>query len=754
MKSRTPNALLVFVSLVPMAVLVAAPIAAPPVTVTIDTPMRAPAWATLQRRLLADNVPACREFYEKYYDSRGYIQCFLRWGANDGPDDAFENFNRWPELHALGADDEILKRYLAAFEGMTRQYSEAKTTDVVAGRDGMYVKEFSAQSDWMHHGEGLQLFNRMALSVPALPAYRERARRFAGFYMGEDPDAPNYDPDKKLIRSMINGSRGPLLRKATALDWVGDPFDATGFVALHGESTYQQFLEHYQEYTDVAGDHFLNLVATTLPTNAYLATGEAKYRQWIVEYMDAWLARMQTNGGIIPSFVDLDGRIGGAEGRWWGNAYGWGFSPVNPVTGKREDRNRIPRALVGFSNALLVTGDRKYVDAWRAMIDAVNANARVTDGRKEYPSMRGADGWYGWRPEPWRVGALEVWYWSMRDDDRARVGDDPWLAFLDGKNDGYPEAALQRDLESIPRRLAAMRADRTSPEKRLADNMLDYNPAATDALVRLMLGALVPGREGGLLNARLRYFDPVRKRAGVPEDVAALVSALGDRRTVVTLVNVNPTTARTVVVQAGAYAEHQIESVGGERADGAGRRARRHRAARAGGRRDAHAGDGPLRQHADRGLPLGSLTLGGRAPIRLRRRRTPPPCDRRTRGDARSRDPAVRRRRTGSDLDRAGGARSPPPPAPAAACDTSTPAARPRAGNTWCPCPRRAARASASAPPRQSQVSASRRRSRVATTTRRPASPRRDSGARPRLGPPRHRRRRQRQACGHQSDCA
>ena len=112
---------------------------------------------------------------------------------------------------------------------------------------------------------------------------------------------------------MINGSRGPLLRKATALDWVGDPFDATGFVALHGESTYAQFLEHYREYTDVVGDHFLNLVATTLPTNAYLSTGEAKYRRWIVDYMDAWLARMQQNGGIIPSFVDLDGTIGGPD---------------------------------------------------------------------------------------------------------------------------------------------------------------------------------------------------------------------------------------------------------------------------------------------------------------------------------------------------------------------------------------------------------------------------------------------------------
>jgi hypothetical protein len=540
------------------ASLVAAPT---PVRLDIDTPMAAPEWARLERQLLADNVPACREFYQKYYDARGYLQCFVRWGANDGPDDAFENFNKWPELHALGADDEILQTYLKGLEGMIRQYSEAKTTETPAGRGGMYVKEYSAQSDWMHHGEGLQIFNRMALSAPTAPKYRERAQRFAGFYMGEDPSAPNYDPQKKLIRSMINGSIGPLLRKATALDWVGDPFDATGFVALHGESTYKQFLEHYQEYTDVVGDHFLNLVATTLPTDAYLVTGEAKYRRWIVDYMDAWLARMKANNGIIPSFVDLDGTIGGPDKRWWNNAYGWGFSPVNPVTGRREDRNRIPRALVGFSNALLVTGDQKYVDAWRAMIDAVNAHARDANGRKEYPTMHGADGWYSWRPEPWSVGALEVWYWSQRAEDRVRVGADPWVQFLEGKNAAYPETALKREIESIPKKLAIIRADKTPPEKRLADNMLDANPAATDALVRLMFGALVASREGGLINARLRYFDPDRKRAGVPQDVAALVSELGDRQTVVTLVNVSTTAARTVVVQAGAYAEHQFESV-------------------------------------------------------------------------------------------------------------------------------------------------------------------------------------------------
>jgi hypothetical protein len=391
------------------------------VVVHVESRMAPPRWAALERQLLSANAPACREFFDKYFDSRGHLQCVVRWGANDGPDDAFENFNHWPELHALGASDDVLRMFVKGHDGLIEQYTAAKTTAVPIARQGMYYKEFIVQSDWMHHGEGLQLFNRMGLSMPMDATYQQRARRFAGFYMGEDPEAPNYDPVHKIIRSMENGSRGPMLRKATAIDWVGDPFDVKGFDALHGESTFDQFLAHYAEYGDVVGDHFLNLVATTLPMNAYLLDGASKYKTWIVEYMDAWLDRMARNHGIIPSFVDLDGRIGGADGKWWNNAYGWGFSPVNPVTGRREDRNRIPRALVGFSNALLATGDQKYVDAWRAMIDAVNANAREVDGRRQYPSMYGPAGWYGWRSTPWNVGALEVWYWSQKAQDLSRV---------------------------------------------------------------------------------------------------------------------------------------------------------------------------------------------------------------------------------------------------------------------------------------------------------------------------------------------
>src|SRR5262245_36740490 len=63
--------------------------------IVVETPMNAPSWATLERELLDRQTPACVEFYKKYYDDGGHVQCVLRWGADDGPDDAFENFAGW-----------------------------------------------------------------------------------------------------------------------------------------------------------------------------------------------------------------------------------------------------------------------------------------------------------------------------------------------------------------------------------------------------------------------------------------------------------------------------------------------------------------------------------------------------------------------------------------------------------------------------------------------------------------------------------
>ena len=188
--------------------------------------------------------------------------------------------------------------------------------------------------------------------------------------MGEDPDAPNYDPKHNIIRSMMNGSKGPLLRKATSMEWVGEPFDMSGFDALHGERNFDEFLAHYQEYHDVVGDHSLNLVATTLPANAYFATGDQKYKQWVAD-VRRWMDR--PDEAEQRHHPDL--RRSRRKGR----------RPDRQVVGQRVRlglQSRQPRdrtsartatawsaPIIGFNNALLLTGDQKYVDAWRDMTE-------------------------------------------------------------------------------------------------------------------------------------------------------------------------------------------------------------------------------------------------------------------------------------------------------------------------------------------------------------------------------------------------
>lgn len=545
-----------------LIILASSSVAAEPV-LSVETPMAPPSWALAERELLRAQVPACREFFERYFDDLGWLECVERWGGDDGPDDAIENVNDWPLLHALGADDSILDMYKKAWEGHLRQFTLAKTVEVPFAKDGMYYKEFPVMFDWVHNGEGLSVFNLQGLGDPHDLKFGQRVRRFAGFYMNEDPGAPNYDPEHKIIRSLFNGSRGPLLRKATALDWAGDPIEvAHRFLPRHGESSYQQMLEHFEEYNDVIGDHPQNMGATSLAFNAYALTHNEKYRKWLLEYVDAWLDRTQANGGIIPTNIGLDGTIGGATGgKWYGGVYGWGFTVTEPQTGKKANRNTHGLGITGFANALLLTGDQKYVDVWRIMIDKINANGKEIDGKMMYPTMYGDDGWYAYVPNKYSNGVRQIYYWSMNPADRSRVADDGWFAFLDGNNPSYPDSALAADFAKIRTAVEGMRNDPTTPDTRLSDDPMPYNPASVNSLIELMLGGLHPGHVGSPLHCRVRYFDPARRRAGVPDDVAALVDRLTDTETSLTLVNVSPVKARTVVIQAGGYGEHQFVDV-------------------------------------------------------------------------------------------------------------------------------------------------------------------------------------------------
>jgi hypothetical protein len=232
-----------------------------------------------------------------------------------------------------------------------------------------------------------------------------------------------------------------------------------------------------------------------------------------------------------------------------------------PQSGELAHRNRTHWGFIGFMNAYLLTGDDRYLDAWRRQADVINAQGKTIDGRWMTPRMYGDDGWYAYEPGDYNLNALELYFLSMRPTDRPRVGDNSWLRYLAGDNPHYPSEALRRDLDRVRERVVGMRADTTTPDTRLADDPMSYNPASVSSLIELMQGGLHIERRASVLHCRLRYFDPVGRRAGIPEDVAALVDSLTGDTVAVTLVNVNQVEPRTLVVQAGAYAEHEFQVV-------------------------------------------------------------------------------------------------------------------------------------------------------------------------------------------------
>jgi hypothetical protein len=550
--------------------------------IVISTPMPPPAWALMERALLEANSRAVEEFAANYMDPRGYLLHTPRWGTLDGPDDAIETYYNWTLLHALGGSDSALNLYRKGLEGHLLQYRELRTTLTELAKNGAYHREFITQSDWFHTGEGMRGFMLYGLADPNNPVFIARMKRFAEMYMGHDPEAQNYDPVNKVIKSIWTGSLGPMMHKATTYDWVGDPVPGV-FHILHSpdgrgkmldlEKWYPRMLAHCAEYLDSVGDHPLNMGATLLGLNAYMLTGEDKYRDWVIEYIDAWLERIKKTGGMIPTNVGLNGEPGGEyDGQWWKGTYGWNFSIFDGEIEQVGHRNTVESgAWAGFSNAYLLTGDRKYVDVLRKQLDLLYENKKVVDGRTLLPQMygdpkgyshRGKPEFYHFTPHLFIDRLTEIYLWSMNRADLERIPKDKgWIAYFEGNDPGFPERALQEDFETVRHRVELMRNDPTSPDTRLADWLLGIVPPETDNLTQLMLGGYFSSGKLWALHSRLRYFDPVARRAGLPPDVGALVEKLSADSVTVTLVNVDPVTPRELVVQAGGYREHTFTTV-------------------------------------------------------------------------------------------------------------------------------------------------------------------------------------------------
>ncbi|NLG27991.1 MAG: hypothetical protein GX557_08775, partial [Chloroflexi bacterium] len=532
-----------------------------------------PAWALWERQLFAALDEAVYPYLARYTEADGTLIYRDDFRSRDGADDFYVSFVNWPRYYLLGGGDHILELAHRQWEATTRRLT----------RYGNVYREYERGYDQFHQGESYPYFYELCLADPGNPLLLERARRFAGLYLGEDPEAPNYDATLRMIRSPHNGSGGPI----EAWDAAGSYGYSEGMAVYGLPYADVPGVRSYEDLRDPAkarrmgqamharmswGDVPSNLCVTSLVANAFLATGDAKYRRWVEEYVGVWAERARANGGLLPDNVGASGQVGETlGGRWYGGLYGWtwphGFYNVGMA------------ACVAASNAHLLTGREECWELARAQIDAVMARGEERNAATEPMSLRhhwvgvwraaeqiermwlvpyryGDAGWFDYQPLP-PMFAAAIWNATMAESDwqrvlalRARGGYDwrkvcafhtkedsgheaPWLAYLMGDNPDYPEHILAASYEAAARRLAVIREDESDPRTGNIHQWQQVNPVSTEALVQLTMGAPQTLYNGGLLITRLRYWDAVRRRPGLPPDVAALVEELQPERTVV-----------------------------------------------------------------------------------------------------------------------------------------------------------------------------------------------------------------------------
>ncbi|WP_457101287.1 hypothetical protein [Microbacterium sp. P5_E9] len=566
----------------------------------LTTPLREiPAWAVLERRLFEEIERAWPRFAERYCESDGRLRYTGPLESRDGVDDFYEPFFNWPSFFALGGGHEILEAAKHHWRGVTAQLTEA----------GMLTDEYENGYDWFHQGESLIFFYALCAADPDDAEFRERARRFAELYL--DQAKGNYDPAANVILAPHNGARG-------ALEGVGDEWESYSAGQLNMKPYGLPLegipgIDTWDDLEDPAnadlmgaemrrrahGDVAVNLGATSLVANHWLYDGDQRAAAWITRYVDGWLERARANGGLLPDNVGPDGIVGSLQdGRWYGGHYGWTWPHGLPCVGMA--------ALIGATNAALVTGDDGYLELARVPLDTVVAagiTASVADTpmslRDNWLSRLGEDaatpallvphryrpsGWFDFGPIPLE---LPTWLWWVSRDrgdlerlrrlmavqpesptavkpfrDKAEGGHDlPWLSFLAGENPDYPERALSMALGQVARRVALMQTEDPDPATMHIHFWQRVQPVVTEVLTQLISGAPQVLYNGGLPLVAVSYEDADLARPGLPPDVAALVSSIDGDRLAIELVNLSNLESRRIRIRPGRFGERDISTV-------------------------------------------------------------------------------------------------------------------------------------------------------------------------------------------------
>ncbi len=577
------------------------------VVITARVPLeKAPAWAVLERQLFSVMEEAVFPFLKKYTHPDGRL--IWKEGihqSRDGADDFYESFYNWPLLYLLGGADHLLELGQRQWDATTRLMEEI----------GHVYKEYEIGYDQFHQSESYIYFYLLCMADPANEKNAERARRFAGFFLNEDSEALNYDPEKKIIRCAHNGSKGPR--------WLYDENETPSYGYSKGMAVYglpYEDVDGIKTFDDLKdpvlarrmgqvmkarmgkGDVATNLHVCSLIANAFLMCGDEKYRTWLCAYVDAWIDRAAAHDGFLPDNVGLSGQVGEyMDGKWYGSMYGWDWP--------HGFYNIAMAAILAGVSCYLLTRDKQYLDLPRNQIRKVMQEGKWVNmhqlrdqmslqhhwvaqfaalGEKQeswvVPYRYGDSGWKDYQPLA-PMYPLSLWNVSGDAEDRDMVEairqqegydwrqvfsfhtkedaghEQPWYAYLCGDNPDYPVDILQASLAQVYKRMEQIRCDETDPRNNHIHWWQQLNPVTTEALIQLTLGAPQLLYNGGLLLAPLCYFEGYLKRPGLPRDVGALVEKVETTHIVLRLVNLSAVAQRTVVVQAGTLGEHQFTDV-------------------------------------------------------------------------------------------------------------------------------------------------------------------------------------------------
>ena len=175
--------------------------------------------------------------------------------------------------------------------------------------------------------------------------------------------------------------------------------------------------------------------------------------------------------------------------------------------------------------------------------------------------IRYLNGAYSSYPEDSLKLAIDTFY-VMNDfcNQKLEGVPDPGFGYLP---DGETVYQMMHDIADEFREKYGLRFDYTFIYNYFQVFLLNQN-VPVDALIQLTTGGVSPIYNGGLFVSEARWFDMDRRRPGLCEDVAALISEITDDGYTVTLANLAPD-AHTLCLQGGAYGEHDILSIDGER---------------------------------------------------------------------------------------------------------------------------------------------------------------------------------------------